>query len=238
MFVDKSSINNETSLLRPFYISKQWLHKLKYFGEPGPIDNSDFLCKHSLVQPNLWKYVDDLAVPCTTDVWNYLIDNFQLKYANDDNLNDSQLSLTDNHDENNYRNSCNFLFPCKKCQIDDELLKQRQLYEKNEFLRLKDKWSLQQFQNAQATLANIASGCANTQVIQQPIRIFAISSNWFKEWEKFVQLPACPLQHQIPGKINNLSICVQPKQAQSQSQKSKNKHSNKQITYQLNKSKF
>ncbi len=75
-----SSNCNETSLLRPFYISKQWLHKLKYFGEPGPIDNSDFLCKHNYVQPNLWKSINNLTVMCTTDTWNCLVGEFGLKY--------------------------------------------------------------------------------------------------------------------------------------------------------------
>ena len=64
---------------RPYYISKQWLHKLKYFGEPGPIDNSDFLCRHNFVQPNLWKIIDDLTIACSVESWDCLVQNFGLK---------------------------------------------------------------------------------------------------------------------------------------------------------------
>ncbi|GFR88125.1 ubiquitin carboxyl-terminal hydrolase 20, partial [Elysia marginata] len=35
----------ESSILR-FYISKQWMSRFHTFAEPGPITNSDFLCKH------------------------------------------------------------------------------------------------------------------------------------------------------------------------------------------------
>ena len=37
--------------LMKFYVSKQWINKFNTFSEPGPIDNSDFLCPHGGVQP-------------------------------------------------------------------------------------------------------------------------------------------------------------------------------------------
>ncbi len=53
--ISRTSLSLETSLLQSNYISKQWLHKLKYFAEPGPIDNTDFLCsRHNFVQPCFW----------------------------------------------------------------------------------------------------------------------------------------------------------------------------------------
>jgi len=197
---------------RPYYISKQWLHKLKYFGEPGPIDNSDFLCRHNFVQPNLWKIIDDLTVACSVESWNCLVDNFGLK--TNENVEQESLDETnsDNYkynEESTYSNLCNYLFPCRTCQLENETLKQRQLYEKTEFLELKNKWEQHksaQFQSYHQTLGNLAG---NFQF--KPIRIYAISASWFKEWEKFVQLPTCPLKHEIPTQINNFSICMQQK---------------------------
>ena len=31
---------------KPYYLSKQWINKIKYFSEPGPISNHDFICSH------------------------------------------------------------------------------------------------------------------------------------------------------------------------------------------------
>ena len=124
---------------------------------------------------------------------------------------------------------CNYLFPCKQCQLEDEHLKQRQLYEKSEFLQLKHKWNFQMLQNEQfqsnPTIGNLASG----KFQYKPIRFYALSVSWYKEWEKFVQMQTCPLKHQIPGKINNLSICLQQKTSLP---------SNEPVVYQLNKSEF
>lgn len=56
------------------------------------------------------------------------------------------------------------------------------------------------------------------------IKLYAISTAWFKRWEQFVQFKHCPQKHQIPGPITNNAICNQ------QLLKSK--------VYQLNKSKI
>ena len=77
--ISKTSLALENSLLQSNYISKQWLHKLKYFAEPGPIDNTDFLCKHNFVQPCLWRSIDSLVVVCSTDTWLYLLKTFGMK---------------------------------------------------------------------------------------------------------------------------------------------------------------
>lgn len=167
----KISMTNE-SLLRPYFISKQWLHKLKYFGEPGSIDNSDFLCKHNFVYPNLWKIVDNVTLQCCDETWNYLVENFGLKFKS-----------------KSFKNFTNYLQPCKECQLEDEKIKQRQEYEISEFIKLRDKSTIVELNSNQ-----------NKQ--------YAISANWFKEWQKFVQMPGCPLRHQISGKINNIPICL------------------------------
>ncbi|CAF0856128.1 unnamed protein product [Brachionus calyciflorus] len=171
------------SMLRPYFISKQWMHKLKYFGESGPIDNSDFLCKHNFVYPRCWKLIEELTISCTEETWQFLVDNFGIKFE---------------RNTDSFKNFSNYLFPCKQCQLDDESIKQRQLYEKEEFLRLQDKWNQEQYSSPSSSS-----------------RVYAISKSWFKEWEKFVQMNDCPFEHQIPGEINNLPICMPQKQKEN-----------------------
>ena len=176
-------------------MSKQWLHKLKHFGEPGPIDNTDFLCQHHFVNPTFWPNINTLVLSCSQDTWDYLSKTFGVR--------DSA--------------ACNYLYPCKQCQLDDEQMKQRQSYEKNEFLRLNQR--------------NRADFYLNSSSSSLPARNqYAISSSWFKKWEQFVQMKNCPQPHQLPGAINNFAIC-------NQSNTSKEKQNQKSIIYQFNKSK-
>lgn len=236
IFVKKSTSNAMFPLIqRPYYISKQWLHKLKYFGEPGPIDNSDFLCRHNFVQPNLWKIIDDLTIACSVESWDCLVQNFGLKVyeeMNDESIGHDKFNEESlmNSSANSFSNVCNYLFPCKTCQLENEALKQRQLYEKSEFLDLKNKWDQHkstQFQSYQ-TLGSLAGNFH-----YKPMRIYAISVSWYKEWENFVQLPTCPLKNQIPTEINNFSICIQQKSQQNVEDAAKENEK----VYQLNKSK-
>lgn len=207
--IAKTSLTLENSLLQSNYISKQWLQKLKYFAEPGPIDNTDFLCKHNFVQPCFWQNIDSMVVRCSTDTWMYLLKTFGIKRIKIDSEEEDIDIESDGSDADGEMESnlgvCNYLYPCRQCQIDDELMKQRQIFEKNEFLRLTEKTRLNQlFQNSNSPYKNhIAPMSGNG------IRLFAISSNWFKQWEQFVQFKHCPQKHQIPGAINNLPICNQ-----------------------------
>ena len=102
-------------------------------------------------------------------------------------------------------------------------MKQRQTFEKNEFLRLTEKTRLNQL--FEQTTNNPYKNYTAAQVAASSglPKMFAISSVWFKQWEQFVQFKHCPQKHQIPGPIQNFSICNQ--------QLLKNK------VYQLNKSK-
>lgn len=196
LFKSRADDNLSESILRPYFVSKQWLHKLKYFGESGAIDNSDYLCKHNFVYPKYWKMIEDLLLVCSEETWSFLVENFGLKY------------------ERNFicfKNYSNFLYPCKQCQMDEEAIKQRQLYEKEEIIRLQEKWNQEQMNFGQSHS-----------------RVYAISKSWFKEWERFVQINDGPLENHIPGEINNFPICILPKQKD----KTKIKH------YQLNPSKL
>ncbi|XP_018331938.1 ubiquitin carboxyl-terminal hydrolase 20 [Agrilus planipennis] len=43
------------------YVSKQWLNRFYTFAEPGPIDNSDFLCQHGSIHPERISVLDQVA---------------------------------------------------------------------------------------------------------------------------------------------------------------------------------
>lgn len=77
--ISRTSLTLENSLLQSNYVSKQWLQKLKYFADPGPIDNTDFLCRHNLVQPCFWANIESLVLVCSTDTWLYLVKMFGIK---------------------------------------------------------------------------------------------------------------------------------------------------------------
>lgn len=55
-----------------FYISKQWLNKLNTFAEPGPIDNTDFLCHHGGVRPDRVNVLHLMYTTVSHAVWEYL----------------------------------------------------------------------------------------------------------------------------------------------------------------------
>jgi ubiquitin carboxyl-terminal hydrolase 20/33 len=63
----------EPSMMQ-FYVSKQWLNKFNTFAEPGPIDNSDFLCCHGAVYPSKASQVRELCAVLSQSVWEYLYD--------------------------------------------------------------------------------------------------------------------------------------------------------------------
>jgi ubiquitin carboxyl-terminal hydrolase 20/33 len=65
--------HHEPSLMQ-FYVSKQWVNKFNTFAEPGPIDNSDFLCIHGGVHPAREPYVNQLCTILSQAVWEYLYD--------------------------------------------------------------------------------------------------------------------------------------------------------------------
>ncbi|KAK5648711.1 hypothetical protein RI129_003603 [Pyrocoelia pectoralis] len=58
------------------YISKQWFSRFKTCAEPGPLDNSDFLCQHNLINPERSDLLSQLAVPLPKQVYDYLYKKF------------------------------------------------------------------------------------------------------------------------------------------------------------------
>lgn len=59
-----------------FFISKQWLNKFNTFSEPGPIDNSNVLCVHGSLLPNISAHVADLLVPINQALWEFFYEKF------------------------------------------------------------------------------------------------------------------------------------------------------------------
>lgn len=84
-------------------------------------------------------------------------------------------------------------------------MKQRQTFEKNEFLRLTEKNRLTHMFHQNSSPANPSKSLQSGST--SGIKLYAISTVWFKRWEQFVQFKHCPQKHQIPGPITNNAIC-------------------------------
>ncbi|KAL7292982.1 hypothetical protein TKK_0013432 [Trichogramma kaykai] len=69
-------ISSKTSTDLNFFVSRQWINRFNSFAEPGPIDNSDFLCPHGGVIPARAKFVEKLCTPLPQTVWEYLYQTF------------------------------------------------------------------------------------------------------------------------------------------------------------------
>ncbi|KAL1512718.1 hypothetical protein ABEB36_002261 [Hypothenemus hampei] len=57
-------------------IARQWLTKFNYCVEPGPIDNSDFLCQHGSLDPDSEDVFDQLFVQISLEMYEYLFKQF------------------------------------------------------------------------------------------------------------------------------------------------------------------
>jgi ubiquitin carboxyl-terminal hydrolase 20/33 len=218
-YLAKSALAKEKSMLKSYYVSKQWLHRLKYFSEPGPIDNIDFLCTHSFVYPYIWKHVDNLTIKCSNEVWNYLVTNFNEESDDTNSMEVQSSTLLANGDEEKEEEcidlmACNYLYPCKRCMLDEEAISRRQFYEKSEFIRLRENWNMEQE----------SARVANTRASS---KIYAINVSWFKKWEQFVQFEGSLIAFKRPGPIDNLAIASKSKSA-----------TGAQVTYHLNPSKI
>ncbi|CAG9857612.1 unnamed protein product [Phyllotreta striolata] len=58
------------------YISRQWINRFYYCSEPGPIDNSDFLCQHGAVSPDRDVDIDKIATAVPLELYQYLHGKF------------------------------------------------------------------------------------------------------------------------------------------------------------------
>lgn len=58
------------------YISKQWFTRFNSCAEPGPIDNSDFLCPHGSIHPDRKAAFTQLTLNMPRDVYEFLYRKF------------------------------------------------------------------------------------------------------------------------------------------------------------------
>ncbi|CAH2986564.1 unnamed protein product [Chilo suppressalis] len=59
-----------------FYVSKQWINKFNTWAEPGPIDNSDFVCCHGGVRPDRGRHLPHLVACLPQPLWEFLYAQF------------------------------------------------------------------------------------------------------------------------------------------------------------------
>lgn len=95
-----------------FYVSRQWINRFNKFSEPGPIDNSDFLCPHGGENPMTSQISDKLSMPIPQAVWEFLYNTFGGGPA------------------------CTHLYECPICEEKYESLQKRRQYEMEVFQRL------------------------------------------------------------------------------------------------------
>ncbi|VEN45442.1 unnamed protein product [Callosobruchus maculatus] len=58
------------------YISRSWVNKFYYCAEPGPIDNSDFLCHHGAVNPDRDLDLEKITMVIPFEVYDFLYKKF------------------------------------------------------------------------------------------------------------------------------------------------------------------
>jgi len=66
----------DSQSLVKFYISNKWLNKFYTLAEPGPIDNSSVICRHSGVLPYRLETAHYLCTAVPPAVWRFLYDRF------------------------------------------------------------------------------------------------------------------------------------------------------------------
>ncbi|XP_061392039.1 ubiquitin carboxyl-terminal hydrolase 33 [Musca vetustissima] len=94
-----------------FYISREWLARFNTFSEPGAISNWSMLCPHGGVLHTKINMIQQLAVPISQNLWEFLYSKFGGGPA------------------------INMLFECEVCKRAAEALAQRQHYEHSVFQR-------------------------------------------------------------------------------------------------------
>lgn len=62
--------------IKKTYISRQWINRFYHCSEPGPIDNSDFLCHHGAIHPDRQMDIERIASCIPFEVYDYLYKKF------------------------------------------------------------------------------------------------------------------------------------------------------------------
>ncbi|XP_074029590.1 ubiquitin specific protease 20/33 [Leptinotarsa decemlineata] len=74
--LEETAENMLDNNIRRTYISRQWINRFYYCSEPGPIDNSDFLCQHGSVSPDRDVDMDKIAMVVPYEVYDYLFKKY------------------------------------------------------------------------------------------------------------------------------------------------------------------
>ena len=114
---DMQTPDGLSASLVQYYISRQWINKLENFAEPGPIDNSDFLCRHGGVPPNKKEHVYNLVVALPRSVWELLYEQFGSIHCGP-------------------TSACTRLYECTTCRDEEMALSKQKTFELEEFKRL------------------------------------------------------------------------------------------------------
>ena len=114
---DTQTPDGQSASLVQYYVSRQWINKLENFSEPGPIDNSDFLCRHGGVPPNKKAHVYNLVIALPRSVWELLNEQFGSIHCGP-------------------TSACTRLFECITCRDEEIALSRQKTYELEEFKRL------------------------------------------------------------------------------------------------------
>lgn len=69
-------MDETTDGIKKAYISRQWINKFYHCAEPGPIDNSDFLCHHGAINPDRHMDIERVASYIPYEVYDYLFKKF------------------------------------------------------------------------------------------------------------------------------------------------------------------
>lgn len=186
-----------------FYISREWLARFNTFSEPGPISNWSMLCPHGGVLHTKMSVIQQLAVPISQHLWEFLYRKFGGGPA------------------------INMLFECEVCKRAAEALAQRQHYEHSVFQRYNGldaeldsgaiyaismswlrKW--QQFAKGQTNKepgpisnSNIVSGPKETATKHSPIRSVRLGSDYIQ-----LNAPLWRFLHDIYG--GGPEVCIRP----------------------------
>ncbi|RZF42084.1 hypothetical protein LSTR_LSTR006677 [Laodelphax striatellus] len=59
-----------------YAVSKQWITRFNTFAEPGPIDNTDFLCPHARIAPGREEDLHHFTTSLPAPVWDYLYEKY------------------------------------------------------------------------------------------------------------------------------------------------------------------
>ena len=140
---DTDTPDGQSSSLVHYYISRQWVNKLENFAEPGPIDNSDFLCRHGGVPPSKKDQVYNLVISLPRSVWELLNEQFGSIHCGP-------------------TSACTRLYECTTCRDEEINIARQKLFELEEFKRLHA-----EFQGGNTSQVSSAVHCISSSWFKQ-----------------------------------------------------------------------